>query len=76
MMRAIQITIDEKLLETLDRDAEVLAKGRSAVIRLALAEHLKRTRRAKVAEAYRKGYGKAGAPDLAGWAGEGTWPDE
>ena len=32
-MKAIQITFDEGLLETLDRDEEVQRNGRSAVIR-------------------------------------------
>ena len=78
MMKAIQITIDEKLLKALDQDSEVRSKGRSAVFRRVLAEHLKRSRRAAVSRAYRQGYekGKAGAPELEGWADEGTWPEE
>jgi metal-responsive CopG/Arc/MetJ family transcriptional regulator len=76
MMRAIQITIDEALLKALDRDSEVRAKGRSAVLRRVLSEYLKSNRRAAISQAYRRGYGKAGAPELKGWADEGTWPEE
>lgn len=76
MMKAIQITIDEGLLKALDREPEVRAKGRSEVIRRALADYLKRARRASIARAYRRGYGKTGASDLQGWADEGTWPEE
>ena len=75
-MKAIQVTIDEGLLEALDRDPEVRAKGRSAVLRGAVADYLRRSRRAALAEAYRRGYGKDGASDLQGWSDEGTWPDE
>jgi metal-responsive CopG/Arc/MetJ family transcriptional regulator len=76
MMKAIQITIDEQLLRAFDKDPEVRARGRSATLRRLLAEYLKGNRRAAIAQAYRRGYGKAGAPELHGWAAEGQWPEE
>ena len=76
MMRAIQITVDEQLLAALDKDEEVLRYGRSAVLRRAVAEYLKRSRRRGIAEAYRRGYSKQGASEFTGWASEGTWPSE
>jgi len=76
MKRAIQITVDESLLKALDRDPEVRADGRSAVFRRAVTEYLKRARRAAISAAYRRGYGADGAPELKGWADEGTWPRE
>lgn len=76
MMKAIQITVDEQLLAALDKDEEVRRDGRSAVLRRAVSEYLKRSRRKGIAEAYRRGYGTKGAPELEGWAGEGTWPSE
>jgi len=76
MKKAIQITIDESLLRALDQDSEVRAKGRSAVLQKVVSQYLKSNRRAAIAQAYRQGYGKAGAPDLEGWSDEGTWPEE
>lgn len=76
-MKAIQITFDEQLLEKLDGDAEVKQHGRSAVIRRAVAEYLRKRRRATIAEAYRRAYTKQPADaDLSGWTDEGVWPDE
>lgn len=76
-MKAIQITVDERLLAKLDSDDEVRREGRSAVIRRALAEYLSKKRRSAIASAYHRGYKKYPTTnDLAGWAGEGVWPDE
>jgi metal-responsive CopG/Arc/MetJ family transcriptional regulator len=73
-MKAIQITLDERLLARLDADAEVKRDGRSAVIRRALAAHLQRKRRAAIAEAYRRAYGAQPSREFEGWADEGAWP--
>ena len=68
-MRAIQITLDERLLETLDRDEEVQRNGRSAVIRWAVTDYLRKKHREAIAEVYQRGYGKHPADsDLDGWA--------
>ena len=76
-MKAIHVSFDERLLETLDRDAEVKQNGRSAVIRWAVADYLRKKRRNAIADAYQRGYGKHPADsDLGGWADRGTWPDE
>lgn len=73
-MKPIQITFDEKLLAELDADPEVQRDGRSLVLRRAAYEYLRRKRRTAIAEAYRREYGKQGAPELDGWAGDGAWP--
>ena len=75
-MKAIQITLDERLLAALDADPEVKRDGRSAVMRRATGEYLRRKRRASIAEAYRRGYRGGAGGDLEGWADEGEWPDE
>jgi len=75
-MKAIQITLDEKLLNQLDRDDEVKKMGRSAVIRHALAAYLGKKRRHSVAESYRRGYAKEIEAELSGWADEGVWPEK
>jgi predicted transcriptional regulator len=75
-MKAVQVTLDEELLAQLDADPEVKRDGRSAVMRRATAEYLRRKRRASIADAYRRGYGAATGRDLEAWADEGVWPDE
>ena len=74
-MKAIQITVDDRLLARLDRDPEVKRLGRSAVFRRAAEAYLVQRRKADIADAYRKAYGRGGAPDLEGWAEEGVWPE-
>jgi metal-responsive CopG/Arc/MetJ family transcriptional regulator len=76
-MKAIQITVDERLLAKLDGDSEVKREGRSAVIRRALTEYLSKKQRSEIATAYQRGYKKYPATaDFAGWTDEGVWPDE
>jgi metal-responsive CopG/Arc/MetJ family transcriptional regulator len=76
-MIAIQVTMDEKLLARLDATEEARRDGRSAVLRRALAEYLRRRRRSEIAESYVRAYGAGGEIDeLEGWADEGIWPEE
>ena len=77
-MKAIQITFDETLLERLDRHPSVRQRGRSAVVREAAAEYLKRQDAEDIARRYRAGYRDTSDLDdeLEGWAAEGTWPDD
>lgn len=75
-MKAIQITVDAKLLAQLDADEEVQRDGRSAVLRRAAMEYLRRKQRASIADAYRKGYRGGVERELAGWGDEGEWPEE
>lgn len=77
-MKSIQVTFDEKLLAQLDRDQEVRRHGRSAVLRRAAAEYLRRARRSEISEAYRKAYasGADESDELNGWEGQGVWPSQ
>jgi len=70
--------LDERLLERLDASPEVKRHGRSAVLRRAAEEYLRRERRFEIAERYRAAYGAGEAldRDWSGWSDEGTWPDE
>ena len=76
-MKAIQVTLDDALLARLDADEEVKRDGRSAVLRRAADEYLRRRRRRTIAEQYAKAYrGNAGLGDeFSGWDTEGTWPE-
>ena len=77
-MKAIQVLFDEKLLRRLDSDAEVRRFGRSAVLRRATADYLKRSRAKRITEAYQRAYssGDALGEDFAGWEDEGAWPEK
>lgn len=77
-MKTIQITIDEDLLAELDQSEETRRDGRSAVLRRAAAEYLKRRRRVEIAQAYQRAYGSGEGlgPEFEGWEDEGQWPIE
>jgi len=76
-MKPVQVMFDERLLARLDATEEVCRDGRSAVLRRATEEYLRRRRRGEIDEAYRRAY--ADEPGLgdefAGWADEGAWPE-
>ena len=76
-MKAIQITVDDRLLARLDADPEVKRLGRSAVFRRAVEAYLAHRRRRSIADAYRRGYGSGAGlgEEFEGWSEEGVWPD-
>lgn len=75
-MKAIQITVDERLLSRLDADPEVKRVGRSAVFRRAVDVYLRARRKRLVGDAYRRAYQRGGPRrELEGWAEEGVWPE-
>ena len=76
-MKPIQIMIDEDLLRRLDRDQEVRRRGRSAVLRRAAVEYLRRSGKRRIADAYHKAYGTGSGlgSEFSGWEDEGTWPE-
>jgi metal-responsive CopG/Arc/MetJ family transcriptional regulator len=77
-MKAVQVMLDERLLEALDRDEEVRRDGRSAVLRRATAEYLRQKRRKRITNAYRRAYAARDplADEFSGWEREGSWPEE
>jgi metal-responsive CopG/Arc/MetJ family transcriptional regulator len=74
-MKPIQITLDDGLLARLDADPEVQRDGRSAVLRRAAEEYLRRRRKRVVAEQYARAYQGSGASGFEGWEDEGQWPE-
>ena len=74
-MKAIQVMFDEGTLARLDADEEVRQEGRSAVLRRATADYLRRREQERIAAQYRQAYGKDQGlgEDFAGWEDEGTF---
>jgi metal-responsive CopG/Arc/MetJ family transcriptional regulator len=77
-MKAIQVSIDEELLQRLDADPDVRRDGRSAVLRRAVSAYLKQRREQRIAEAYRQAYGEQRGigPEFDGWEEQGQWPED
>jgi len=77
-MRTIQVVIDEALLCAADRAAKRGRTNRSALIRQALREHLKRLRIRELERLDRRGYERRGdAPDdFAAWEAVAAWPED
>ena len=77
-MKAIQITFDERLLARLDATEEAQRDGRSAVMRRAVEEYLRRRHRCSIAEQYKNAYGTH-VPlgnGFEGWEDQGEWPSD
>lgn len=68
--------MDEELLKRLDASEEVRRLGRSAVLRLAVADYLTRHRQARITQQYNRAYADTSGLDgeLDGWENEGQWP--
>jgi metal-responsive CopG/Arc/MetJ family transcriptional regulator len=77
-METIQVVLDSRLLKAADRAAKRSKRNRSALIREALREHLRRLRIEELEMRDRAGYAKY--PDdpaeCARWEAEAAWPEE
>jgi len=75
-MEIIQVVIDEELLLATDRVAKRTKMKRSALVREALREYLKRTHYQELERRDREGYEKhPDTGELAAWEGVATWPE-
>lgn len=76
-MKAIQVTFDETLLERLDSHPAVRKRGRSAVLREAARDFLRRREAEEVDRRYTVGYGGSDSvqTELRDWDQEGVWPE-
>jgi metal-responsive CopG/Arc/MetJ family transcriptional regulator len=77
-MATIQIIVDEPLLKAADREAKRQKMNRSALIRDALREHLKRLRQRDFEERDRRGYEAQPqrTEEYSPWEEIAAWPDE
>ena len=76
-MEIVQIVLDAGLLRETDRAAKRLKVNRSALVRAALEQHLRRLRAAGKEARDRAGYLRRpeSADDMAAWDGVAAWPD-
>ncbi len=76
-METIQVVIDTKLLRAADRMAKRQKVNRSALIRHALREHLKRLREQELEERDRRGYmaQPQREEDFRLWEDAAAWPE-
>ena len=77
-METVQIVLDRKLLQATDRAARRTRQNRSALVREALREHLRRLETCALEERDREGYRTqaAGPGESEGWEAEAAWPPE
>lgn len=76
-MRTVQMTLDDALVEEVDRAATALGTTRSAFTRDALRDALARIRERERERKHREGYERQPVrPDEFGdWDSEQVWPD-
>lgn len=77
-METIQVVLDSKLLKAANRAARRKNMNRSALIRDALRDHLRRMHLQELEERDRRGYQvpASGEDDLSAWEREGQWPED
>jgi metal-responsive CopG/Arc/MetJ family transcriptional regulator len=77
-METIQVVLEKELLQAADRAARQCRVNRSALVREALRQHLKRLATREREHRDRDGYRRR--PDVAGelsvWEKVAAWPDE
>jgi metal-responsive CopG/Arc/MetJ family transcriptional regulator len=77
-MEIVQIVLDKKLLHAADQAAKSTKRNRSALVRDALREHLRRLEVRASEERDQRGYLRQPQADAEarGWESEATWPEE
>jgi metal-responsive CopG/Arc/MetJ family transcriptional regulator len=77
-MEIVQIVLDKKLLHATDQAAKRTRRNRSALVRDALREHLRRLEIRAKEERDREGYTRQPATkdELGDWEAEASWPEE
>jgi hypothetical protein len=75
-MATIQVVLEESLVRAADRAARRTKQNRSALIRDALREHLKRLRMREAEERDRQGYREHPPVEFRVWENVAAWPEE
>jgi metal-responsive CopG/Arc/MetJ family transcriptional regulator len=75
-MKIVQIVLDKKLLNAADQAAKRTKRNRSALVRDALREHLRRLEQRTSEDRDRQGYSRHPQADAQVWESEGAWPEE
>ena len=76
-MQIVQVVLDKKLLQAADRAARKLKRNRSALVREALKEHLRKLEIQDRENRDREGYSKKPSRGTSSiWESEAVWPDE
>jgi metal-responsive CopG/Arc/MetJ family transcriptional regulator len=77
-MQIVQVVLDKKLLQAADQAAQRTRQNRSALVRDALREHLRRLDLRAREERDRQGYSRRSPADAEaqGWESEAAWPQE
>jgi metal-responsive CopG/Arc/MetJ family transcriptional regulator len=77
-MQVVQIVLDKKLLHAADQAAKRTKRNRSALVRDALREHLRRLELRASEERDRQGYLRQSPadPEARAWESEASWPQE
>ncbi|MGA9528815.1 MAG: ribbon-helix-helix protein, CopG family [Terriglobales bacterium] len=76
-MQVVQIVLDKKLLHAADQAAKRTKRNRSALVRDALREHLRRLELRASEERDRQGYSQHPPSDAEtqAWENEAIWPE-
>jgi metal-responsive CopG/Arc/MetJ family transcriptional regulator len=77
-METIQIVLEKTLLQATDQAARKMKRNRSALVRDALREHIRRLEVRAQEERDRAGYSKRlqDPDESSAWEAEGAWPAE
>ena len=77
-METIQVVLETKLLQAADRTARRIKQNRSALIRDALREHLRKLEIRALEERDRAGYSSRlpAHDESVAWEAEAAWPAE
>lgn len=77
-MRTIQMTLDDELVESVDRIIKELKTTRSAFTRQSLQEAIDRLNTRRLEEKHREGYGlhPVNKGEFSVWENEQDWGDE